>query len=498
MNHAFPVAIAMLTPLAISQTFDSADVRVSKAGADQGVFISGGRVEIHGATMLDIITSVYEVEGELVAGGPSWLDVDRFDIVAAAKPSTSEPTLRVMLQALLADRFKLAIHREDRPMPVYALSSGKRVRMKESAAPGPALCRGRREGDVITQECQNITMGDFAFRIRGMGFGYLDHAVVDQTGLKGAYDFTLKWTARGQLHKAGDGDPAVDITLFDAVEKQLGLKLEVQKQSRSVLVVDRVDQKPSGSGDAPRSKPSYPTEFEVAAVRPMKPGAPPKEDRVLPSGQLELSGTLKDLITGAYNLEDYMVFGAPKWIDSDRFEVVAKTQPGVPFDGMRAMLQHLLAERFKLEVHREDQPVEVYALTVGKVAPKLKESSGDARSGCKKSMGDGVLTLTCQNTTMAQLAEKMRDAAPGYIKRPVVDLTGLKGAYDFVFSWAPSGRFVTAAKPGEPVSATASTPTGDLTFFEGLEKYLGLKLAAQKYPMPVVVIDHIERAPADN
>ena len=90
-------------------------------------------------------------------------------------------------------------------------------------------------------------------------------------------------------------------------------------------------------------------------------------------------------------------------------------------------------------------------------------------------------------------------AAPAYIRgRPVVDLTGLKGAYDFALSWAGAGRISAAAKPADPASGTASAPTGDLTLFEGVEKFLGLKLATQKHPMQVVVIDHIERTPAEN
>jgi uncharacterized protein (TIGR03435 family) len=80
----------------------------------------------------------------------------------------------------------------------------------------------------------------------------------------------------------------------------------------------------------------------------------------------------------------------------------------------------------------------------------------------------------------------------------VVDLTGLKGAYDFTVSWAGAGKISAAGRPVDPASGAASVPTGDLTLFEGFEKYLGLKLTVQKYPMPVVVIDHAERTPAEN
>src|SRR5262249_4825670 len=156
---------------------------------------------------------------------------------------------------------------------------------------------------------------------------YVNHAVFDQTGLTGSYDLSLSWTPRGQLRRVSDDPNATAaISFFDAVEQQLGLKLDAQNMPQSVIVVNHVDQKPSPNPEG-RSKPPpvYPTEFEVASIHLVKPGTPDKEDRVLPSGQLEIAGTLKDLIAGAYDLQDYMVFGGPKWLDADRFEVVAKT-----------------------------------------------------------------------------------------------------------------------------------------------------------------------------
>jgi uncharacterized protein (TIGR03435 family) len=97
---------------------------------------------------------------------------------------------------------------------------------------------------------------------------------------------------------------------------------------------------------------------------------------------------------------------------------------------------------------------------------------------------------------MAQLAEKVRNAAPGYIIHPVVDLTGLKGAFDFAIVWTPSQLIAAAGRGADP--SVASTPSGGLTFFEAIDKQLGLKLESQKYPQPVMVIDHLERLPADN
>ena len=108
-------------------------------------------------------------------------------------------------------------------------------------------------------------------------------------------------------------------------------------------------------------------------------------------------------------------------------------------------------------------------------------------------------TYTCQNTTMAQLAERLPFLAPAYIDRPVVDLTGLKGGFDFALSWTPRGQFSAAgtgqASGGIPV---ATDPTGTLTIFEAVDRQLGLKLNEQKHPMPVLVVDHVNRKPTDN
>jgi uncharacterized protein (TIGR03435 family) len=218
---------------------------------------------------------------------------------------------------------------------------------------------------------------------------------------------------------------------------------------------------------------------------------------------VDLKGiTLKDLITVAYDIEDERLVGAPKWMETDRFDVAAKTQPGVPFDALIAMLRKLLEERFKLAVHREDQPVSVFALTPGKRSAKLKESVGRDRSECKLSIVDAGRTYSCTNTTMAQFVTRVRQVAGGYLgAHPVVDLTGLKGSYDFALTWAPVGRFNAGRSGGDAASSAGSTaadPTGDLTVFEAVDKYLGLKLAEQKHPMSVVVIDHVDRTPAEN
>ncbi len=512
------LAIVLLSGLVVSlqvfgqspetaPAFDAADVHASKPGATERMvnFMNAGRVELRGATMLNLIRVAYQVENDRVIGGPPWLDTDRFDISARAAPTTQQDTLRLMLQALLTERFKLGIRKEERPLPIFALTVGKRgLKLKEAAGDGPSRCSETGRGtDLLTYTCQNMTMTQLAQRLRGMADGYIDVPVIDRTGLTVAYDFTVSWTQRGLLGKPGHTDQVSGTTIFDAVDKQLGLNLEAQTQLGTVIVVEHVNQKPTDNPEGvTRTLPPPPTEFEVAEIRPSKPGATGGQVRFLPSGRLEFPGaTLKSLITLAYGIEPDMVVGAPKWWDSDHFDLVAKTPAWVPLDTLRPMLQKLLTERFKLAVHNEDQPVSVYALTAGKRS-KLKDADGSVRSSCKDSTGDGREIFTCQNTTMAQLAVQLRQQAPGYLgDHPVVDLTGLKGSYDFTLSWAWKGRFTAAGRGGgdSPGGVAAATdPNGDITVFEAVDKYLGLKLAAQKYPMPVIVIDHVERTPTEN
>jgi uncharacterized protein (TIGR03435 family) len=485
-------------------TFDVADVHTSKPGTTEWManFLNAGRVEERGATMLNLITVAYQVENDRVIGGPPWLDTDRFDISAKAAPTTQQDTLRVMLQALLAERFTLVIRKEERPLPIFVLTVGKRgLNLKESAGDSASRCAvSGGPTEMPTTTCQHMTMAQLAQRLRGMSTGYIDDPVVDKTGLTGAYDFTLSFTQRFRLRKSTGGT-----TIFDAVDKQLGLKLEAQEQPGTVVLLEHVNQKPTDNPvELRRTLPPPPTEFEVAEIRPSKPGAPPGRYRFLQSGQVEFTGaTLKRLITMAYGVEADRVVGAPKWWDSDHFDVIAKSPTWVPNDTLQPMLQKLLAERFKLAVHNDEQPVPVYGLTAGKRNVKLKEADGSARSSCKESTGDGTDIYTCQNTTMAQLAAKLRTVAPVYLDHPVVDLTGIKGSYDFTLIWTWKVQFVAGRGGGDSSQppggvAAATDPNGDTTVFEAVEKYLGLKLAPQKYPMPVVVIDHIEQKPTEN
>ena len=193
--------------------------------------------------------------------------------------------------------------------------------------------------------------------------------------------------------------------------------------------------------------------------------------------------------------------GGEKWLDTDKFDIIAKADRTTTDGTLRAMARTLLAERFHLQSHFEEQPVAVWALTAPKGKGKLQETKGEEHAGCTRTPKDGAFTLTCRNTTMAQFASKLPNigGAAGYLSdHPMVDLSGLKGSYDFEITWSPPARFVSgrAGLPAGGGPVTAAVPTGGVTLYEAIEKQLGLKLSVEKHAMPVV-IDHADRTPAE-
>ncbi len=131
------IAIAGLSAQTLPK-FEAADVHRSDRAMNSYTFVSGGvlrgeRYDLRKATMLDLIRIAYNVDPEMVVGGPNWLEFDRFDIAAKAPASSSPEQVRLMLQSLLADRFRLTVHKEMRPMPAFVLAAGRtKPKMKES------------------------------------------------------------------------------------------------------------------------------------------------------------------------------------------------------------------------------------------------------------------------------------------------------------------------------------------------------------------------------
>jgi uncharacterized protein (TIGR03435 family) len=493
--------------------FEAADIRPSPSTTIPfmtGGVLRGERYELRTATMVDLIKTAYGVdEDSQVVGGPSWLAANRFNIIAKAPASTPPETLQKMLQTLLSDRFKLAVHNDKRSLPVYVLTVGKNgLKIKKSEGTSGSGCNGQPQtpqpGAVTytVVSCRSVTMAEFAENLRGMVPAYINDPVQDSTQLQGSWDFDVKWTPRGQLVAAGsDG-----ITIFDAVEKQLGLKLELQDITMPVIVVDRVNDKPTDNlPGVTEMIPPAPTEFEVAVVKPTDPDSKvPPGGGIQPGGRIDAHGvTLMNMITLAWDIRPDMVVG-PKWLDTDRFDMVAKAPntgpesgksagPPIDVETLRTMLRALIVERFKMVSHREDQAVNAYVFVAPKVETKLKKADPANRSECKKVSGPPsnpslTQSYACTNTTMAQLATQIQTWAPAYLDRPVVDSTELSGAWDFVVSWSPKALIT---NPG------SGDPSGGFTIFEAVDKQLGLKLVSQKHTMSVLVIDRVEQKPTN-
>ncbi len=557
--------VALLSGVVLGQaaettpTFEIADVHVSPKTLTpnmRGGILRAGRYEILTATMVDLIRTAYGVDADKVLGGPSWLDTDHFDVRAKAPAGATPETAKLMLQALLADRFKLVVHRDSHSLAGFALTVGKNghPKLKEADGSGDTGCKytlsptqaemaakqqaaaqsGAQMTPVIPTylyECHNMTMAAFAEGMHTMlaAQTYFDTAlVVDQTGLKGSWDFNFKYgpkIAGGIMALLAPG--AESISIFDAMDKQLGLKLDQSKVSTPVLIVDSVNRKPSDNPPGVTTNlPEIPAEFEVADLKLSDPSAAPAPNGGFqPSGRVDLRNyPLEALINLAFNVNGpNAIVGLPKSLSSARIDLIAKMPsngPAAPNQGIdieffRPALKAVLIERFKLKTHMEERPGDAYTLMPGK--PKMQKTVDPLlRTGCKEGPGpDGkdprvanpILSrlLTCQNITMPQFVEMLPRLANGYVHSEVVDASGLDGAYDFTLSFSANGlaQAVAQIQGGGAAQAgaggvAASDPGGGISLPDAVSKTLGLKLETTKRPLPVLVIDHIEEKPTDN
>jgi len=495
--------LLLLSCVAFAQTpaFDVADVHVSKPGTmRQGGMLPGsGRLEFRGFSLSELIQFAYNIDDSMIVDAPKWLGFDTFDVFAKGARGSSDETVKLMLRTLLADRFKLVFHTVDKPLPAFVMIAGKRVLMKQAAEGSDTDCQpksGVRE-DGPAWECKNVTMASFAERIHQYANGYINHPVVDQTGLKGGYDFTLQWTGRGNWDKAHEGT-----TVFEALDKQLGLKLEEKKVPVPVMAIDSVNETPTPNAPGVTEKlPVTATEFEVAEIKRSAPGT--KEGGGFkPGGRIDIQAlSIKDILPFVFDVDANMIVGIPKWMETDRYNIVAKPPAQVSMDALRVMLRSLFIEQFKMETHKEEQPVSVWVMTVAKRGSKLEKADGAERQGCKPGpLVNDMVSTACKATTMAQFAETFHRFAGGYLDHTVVDETGLKDSYDFTISWTPVQRLQgmrSAAQQPAAGGAGVSADPGGLTFFEAAERQLGLKFDSQKRPMQVIVIDKASPPVAD-
>ncbi|HEX4002139.1 MAG TPA: M56 family metallopeptidase [Candidatus Acidoferrales bacterium] len=233
--------------------------------------------------------------------------------------------------------------------------------------------------------------------------------------------------------------------------------------------------------------------FEVATIKPSKPGQPGKAFLVRGTEFSTLNTTLSDMIAFAYDVQQKQIVGGPNWISSDKFDIQAKPDtPGSPnTQQVRTMLEKLLADRFQLKFHRDTKDMSAYVLTVAKNGPKLAKSQGDP-NGLPGLFFSQLGVLHVVNATMADFAGVMQTAV---FDRPVVDQTSLQGRWDFVLKWTPDeSQFSGMGVKVPPPSDAADAPP---PLFTAIQEQIGLKLEAGKAPVPVLVLDHVEQPSAN-
>ena len=259
--------------------------------------------------------------------------------------------------------------------------------------------------------------------------------------------------------------------------------------------------------------------YEAASVKPNKSGVQGSSIRRFPGGRLQATNMpLRALITFAYQLQPFQLVEDPGWIRNETFDIVAKMEgdpppvmPGSGPDPHMVAMRTLLAERFKLAVHRETRQMDIYELVLarpdGKLGPALKPTTQDcaamlaaARGGPPPGPAPGPNSpvvcgmrglpgrLVAGAMPMAQLASNLS----GQVQRIVVDRTGLSGGWDFEITFAPERPL----NPPPGVEFPPADPNAP-SLFTAMQEQLGLKLQSAKGPVDVLVVERVEQLISD-
>jgi len=217
---AAAVAFGQMAP-----EFDVASIKLSTAapGAGSGIDTDIGKIHAHNVTLKRCIRGAYDIPEPRILGGPKWVDEERYDIDAKAPGPAGEHALMAMLQQLLAERFRLAFHRETRPLPGYAIVVGKNGLL---ARPSQANGASRSNSSLRSIEAVGCSMACLAMKVSEV----LQVPVADATGVEGRFDFKMEWVPDDLQTAVGT-----------ALEEQLGLKLEGRKVPTEVIVIDRAE-----------------------------------------------------------------------------------------------------------------------------------------------------------------------------------------------------------------------------------------------------------------
>jgi len=267
-------------------------------------------------------------------------------------------------------------------------------------------------------------------------------------------------------------------------------------------------------------------EFEVASIRPSGPLVPGELNIGLHIDGAQIRGhyfSLKDYLGMAYHLKIYQIAG-PDWISSERFEINAKLPDGASRQQVPEMLQALLESRFGLKMHRETKSLPVYALLVAKSGLKLEAlpadpdgaddpgkgavdvTAGGSRGGFSVDFGKGSSFSFGNNKFEAKKLSMtgLADMLARFVDRPVVDMTELKGSYDFTLECAPEDframmirSAIAAGVVLPPEALRLLDNASDSSLMTALQT-LGLRLDSRKAPIETLVIDQAEKVPTAN
>jgi uncharacterized protein (TIGR03435 family) len=272
-------------------------------------------------------------------------------------------------------------------------------------------------------------------------------------------------------------------------------------------------------------------EFEVASIRPTPPDAPNQVTIGIhiDGSQVRINyQTVQELMRLAWRVKPYQIAG-PDYTNDQRFDVSAKLPDGSKADQVPDMLKNLLIDRFKIAVHTESRDLPVYALTLGKGGMKMKEYApgpGDAApdapadaapkaalnvnaQGSEKGVyidygGGSSLSFVPEKFEGHKVSfDRVADALSRFMDRPVVNMTGLTGLYDFSLAFSREDyqlmliRSAIAAGVKLPPQALSLAQGQPDSFYEGLAS-LGLKLESKKAPQEMLIVDHAEKMPAEN
>jgi uncharacterized protein (TIGR03435 family) len=243
-------------------------------------------------------------------------------------------------------------------------------------------------------------------------------------------------------------------------------------------------------------------QFEVASVKPSPPdargmrctGGPGTSD----PGSLTCENySLSFLVMMAYNLRSFQLT-APAWMDTARYNVVARIPPGADRRQFGLMQQKLLAERFGLQVHFEKKDMTVYELTVAKGGPKLAESqepaAGNPEAAWRPPAGGPPVRAMARVNRKGESIAELANFLSNQLGQPVTDATGLSGRYDYGLSFLmePGGR------AAGPTASNGPEPEFGVSLIDAVRDQLGLRLEKKKGQADVLVVDHAEKVPIEN